>query len=29
VTFNGKEMLAEPEIPEAALAVLKKLFSGH
>jgi len=29
VTFNGKEMLAEPEIPEAALAVLNRLFSGH
>jgi transposase len=29
VTFIGKEMLAEPEIPEAALAVLNRLFSGH
>jgi hypothetical protein len=29
VTFNGKEMLAEPEIPEAALAVLNRLLPGH
>lgn len=29
VTFNGKEMLAEPEIPETVLVVLNRLFSGH
>jgi transposase len=28
-TFNGKEFLAEPEVPEDAKSVLKKLFSGH
>jgi transposase len=29
VTFNGKEFLAEPEVPEEAKSVLNKLFSGH
>lgn len=29
VTFNGKEMLADPEIPESVLTVLNRLFSGH
>ncbi|KUK94858.1 MAG: hypothetical protein XE06_0751, partial [Anaerolineaceae bacterium 46_22] len=26
---NGKEFLAEPEVPEEAKSVLNKLFSGH
>jgi transposase len=29
VTINGKEILAEPEIPDAAKLVLNKLSSGH
>lgn len=29
ISFNGKEVLAEPEIPEAVSMVLKRLFSGH
>lgn len=29
VTFNEKEILAEPEVPEEAKRVLDKLFSGH
>jgi hypothetical protein len=29
VTINGNEVLAEPEVPEAAASVLKSLFSGH
>jgi hypothetical protein len=29
LTFNGKEFLSEPEVPEDAKSVLKKLFSGH
>ena len=28
-TFNGKEMLAEPEIPESVSILLNRLFSGH
>jgi hypothetical protein len=29
VTINGREILADPEVPEAAALVLKRLFSGH
>jgi hypothetical protein len=29
VTINGKEMLAEPEIPSAVTSVLPRLSSGH
>jgi transposase len=29
VTFNGKKILAEPEVPEKAKSVSNKLFSGH
>jgi hypothetical protein len=29
VTFNGKDLLAEAEIPEPTLSVLDKLASGH
>ena len=29
VTFNGKELLAEAEVPESTLVVLDKLSSGH
>jgi transposase len=29
VVFNGKEMLAEPEIPESVSILLNRLFSGH
>jgi transposase len=29
VTFNGKEFLAEPEVPEEAKNMLNELFSGH
>ena len=29
VTFYGKEMMAEPEVPETASAVLNRLLSGH
>ena len=29
VTFNGKKILAEPEVPEEVKSVLNKLFSGH
>ena len=29
VTFNGKEFLAEAEVPESALVVLCRLSSGH
>jgi hypothetical protein len=29
VTINGKEILAEPEIPDEAKLVLNKLSSGH
>lgn len=29
VTFDDKEFLAEPEVPEEAKRVLNKLFSGH
>jgi hypothetical protein len=29
VTFNGKELLAEAEVPETALVVLDRLSSGH
>jgi hypothetical protein len=29
VTINGRDILADPEIPEAAASVLKCLFSGH
>ncbi|MFZ1254688.1 MAG: IS1634 family transposase [Trichococcus flocculiformis] len=29
VKFNGKDILAEPEVPETAAIMLKKLSSGH
>ena len=29
VTFNGKELLAEAEVPETASAVLNRLSLGH
>jgi transposase len=29
VTFNGKDILAEPEIPDLAKTVLNRLFTGH
>jgi hypothetical protein len=29
VTFNQKEFLAEPEVPEDVAKMLNKLFSGH
>ena len=29
VTFNGKDILIEPEVPEVARRVLNRLFSGH
>jgi len=29
VTFNGKDLLADAEIPEPTLSVLRKLSSGH
>jgi transposase len=29
VKFNGKEILAEPEVPEIAAVMLKRLDSGH
>lgn len=29
VTFNGKDLLADAEIPEAVLSILDKLSSGH
>ena len=29
VTINGREILAEPDVPEEAASVLKSFFSGH
>jgi transposase len=29
VTFNGKDLLADPEVPETTLVVLDQLSSGH
>ncbi len=29
VTFNGKEFLAEPEVPQEVKILLNRLFSGH
>jgi hypothetical protein len=29
VTFNGKDIPAEPEIPDLAKTVLNRLFTGH
>jgi hypothetical protein len=29
VTINGREMLAEPEVPDTVKSLLKSLASGH
>jgi transposase len=29
VTFNGKDILVEPEVPDVVKSVINRLFSGH